>query len=62
MGGLKARGNPIGATGVYQAVEAVMQLRGQAGSNQVANVKRGMVQCWGGPAATVTTHIFERLD
>ncbi len=62
LGGLKARGNPIGATGVYQAVEAVMQLRGQAGSNQIANAKRGMVQCWGGPAATVTTHIFERLD
>ena len=28
MGGLKARGNPIGATGVYQMVEAVQQLRG----------------------------------
>ena len=28
MGGLKARGNPIGATGVYQVVEAVLQLRG----------------------------------
>ena len=30
MGGLKARGNPGGATGVYQAVEAILQLRGQA--------------------------------
>ena len=36
LGGLKARGNPGGATGVYQAVEAVLQLRGQAGQNQVA--------------------------
>jgi acetyl-CoA C-acetyltransferase len=31
FGGLKARGNPGGASGVYQAVEAVLQLRGQAG-------------------------------
>ena len=36
MGGLKARGNPLGATGVYQVVEAVLQLRGEAGKNQIS--------------------------
>ena len=61
MGGLKARGNPWGATGVYQAVEAVMQLRGQAGENQIPDAKIGMIQALGGPAATAVTHIFERI-
>lgn len=61
MGGLKARGNPVGATGVYQAVEAVLQLRGQAGKNQLPNVRRGMIQCLGGPASTAATHILEMI-
>ncbi len=60
MGGSKARGNPIGATGVYQVVEAVTQLRGLAGKNQVRNARRAMTQCWGGPASTVATHILEK--
>jgi acetyl-CoA C-acetyltransferase len=59
MGGLKARGNPGGATGVYQAVEAVLQLRGLAGKSQVPAARRGMIQCLGGPASTAVTHIFE---
>jgi acetyl-CoA C-acetyltransferase len=59
MGGLKARGNPVGATGIYQAVEAVLQLRGQAGENQLPNARRGMIQCLGGPASTAATHILE---
>ena len=62
MGGLKARGNPWGATGVYQAVEAVLQLRGEANTNQIPNAKYGMVQCLGGPASTAITNIFERID
>lgn len=61
LGGLKARGNPLGATGVYQIVEAVMQLRGQAGANQVAGAQRGLVQSLGGPASTAVTHVLERL-
>ena len=59
FGGLKARGNPGGATGVYQAVEAVLQLRGQAGENQVTEAKLALIQCFGGPASTVATHILE---
>jgi len=62
MGGLKARGNPWGATGVYQAIEAIQQLRCQAGTNQISEAKIGMVQCLGGPASTAITHIFERID
>jgi acetyl-CoA C-acetyltransferase len=59
MGGLKARGNPGGATGVYQAVEATLQLRAQAGANQVANARRAMIQCLAGPASSAVTHILE---
>jgi acetyl-CoA C-acetyltransferase len=62
FGGLKARGNPGGATGVYQAVEAVLQLRGQAGENQVLNAERALVQCLGGPASSAATHVLERTD
>ena len=61
MGGLKARGNAGGSAGVYQAVEAVLQLRGQAGQNQVKNAQRSLVQSLGGPAATAATHVLEKL-
>jgi len=61
FGGLKARGHPGGATGVYQAVEAVLQLHGLAGKNQVSGAKRAMIQCLGGPASTAVTHVLERV-
>ena len=61
MGGLKARGDPIGATGVYQIVEVVQQLRGLAGANQVEDAQIGMAQNIGGSGATVITHILERM-
>ena len=48
MGGLKARGNPVGATGVYQVVEVVEQLRGQAGKKQVEGARVGLHQNGGG--------------
>lgn len=57
-GGLKARGHPVGATGVYQAVEVVQQLRGEAGPTQVPDAKVGMAQNIGGSGATILTHIF----
>jgi len=62
MGGLKARGNPGGAAGVYQVVEATQQLRGQAGSNQVPNLRRALVQSLGGPASTAVTHVLETVS
>jgi acetyl-CoA C-acetyltransferase len=62
MGGMKARGFAGGASGVYQAVEAVAQLRGQAGANQIAGAKVGLVQSLGGPASTAVSHILQRLD
>jgi len=62
FGGLKARGNPDGATGVYQAVEAVLQLRGQAGKNQIPEARRAMIQSLGGPASTAVTHVLEAID
>jgi acetyl-CoA C-acetyltransferase len=61
LGGLKARGNPGGATGVYQAVEASLQLRGQAGPNQITDARYALIQSMGGPASTVVTHILERI-
>ena len=62
FGGLKARGNPGGATGLYQIVESSLQLRGEAGANQVTAPRRAMAQCLGGAAATAVTHILERLE
>jgi acetyl-CoA C-acetyltransferase len=62
MGGLKARGNPSGATGAYQAVEAVQQLRGAAGKNQVPDAHYAMMQCLGGPASSAATHVLKRWD
>lgn len=59
LGGLKARGNPGGASGVYQAVEATMQLRGQVGANQVAGARYALIQSLGGPASTAVSHILE---
>jgi acetyl-CoA C-acetyltransferase len=62
MGGLKARGHPVGATGVYQIVEVAQQLRGEAGANQVPEARWGMAQNIGGSGATIVTHILEASD
>jgi acetyl-CoA C-acetyltransferase len=58
MGGLKSRGHPVGATGVYQIVECVQQLTGVAGANQVADAQLAMAQNIGGSGATIVTHIL----
>jgi acetyl-CoA C-acetyltransferase len=60
-GGLKARGHPVGATGIYQIAEVVQQLRGEAGENQIPDVRIGMAQNIGGSGATVITNIL-RID
>jgi len=62
MGGMKARGFAGGASGVYQAVEAVIQLRGQAGKNQIAGAKCGLIQSLGGPASTAVSHILQKIS
>ena len=58
FGGLKARGHPIGATGLYQAVEATLQLRGIAGENQVPEARLGLIQSLGGMASTAVAHVL----
>ena len=58
MGGLKSRGHPVGATGVYQIVELIQQLTGTAGVNQVQDARIGMAQNIGGSGATIVTHIL----
>ena len=61
MGGMKARGFAGGAAGVYQAVDAAIQLRGQAGANQVPNATTALIQSLCGPASTAVSHILQRL-
>ena len=57
-GGLKARGHPVGATGMYQIVEVVQQLRGDCGETQVPGAKIGMAQNIGGSGSNIVAHIF----
>jgi acetyl-CoA C-acetyltransferase len=58
-GGLKAKGHPVGATGVAQAVEIVAQLLGKAGDRQVEGAKVGMAQNMGGSGGSSIVHILE---
>jgi len=60
-GGLKARGDPIGATGLAQAVEIVAQLRGKAGKRQVKDANIGLTHNVGGTGATAVVHVFRRV-
>jgi acetyl-CoA C-acetyltransferase len=61
-GGLKARGHPVGATGMYQIVEVAQQLRGECGATQVDGAMIGMAQNIGGSGATILTHILRKED
>ena len=58
-GGLKARGHPVGATGMYQIVEVAQQLRRECNGTQVDGAKVGMAQNIGGSGATILTHILK---
>lgn len=62
FGGLKARGNPLGATGIYQVAEVAMQLRGIAGDQQVPGAKIGLAQNMGGLASICAVNILRRVD
>ena len=61
-GGLKARGQPVGATGVAQAVEIVRQLRSEAGKRQMSNAEIGLTHTLGGTGATAVVHLFGRVN
>ena len=62
MGGMKARGFTGGAAGVYQAVEAAIQLRGQSETNQIPKAMTALIQSLGGPASTAVSHILQKLE
>ncbi len=51
-GGLKSKGHPVGATGVGQICDVVMQIRGEAGERQMARHSLGLAQNLGGSGAT----------
>ncbi len=57
-GGLKSKGHPVGATGVGQICDIVMQLRGDAGERQVAKHRIGLAQNLGGSGATCVVTIL----
>jgi acetyl-CoA C-acetyltransferase len=58
-GGLKSKGHPVGATGVGQICDLVIQLRGDAGDRQVERHRIGLAQNLGGSGATCVVSIFE---
>jgi len=60
FGGLKARGHPVGASGVFQLVELALQLSSRAGACQVPNADVGLAQSVGGIGSTVAVHILKR--
>lgn len=60
-GGLKARGHPVGATGVYQAAEAVMQLRGDFPGYKASNPETALIHNIGGISTIAAVAVFKRL-
>jgi acetyl-CoA C-acetyltransferase len=59
-GGLKAKGHPIGATGVGQLVEASDQLTGAAGDRQLPDPQWGLTHNVGGSGGAAVVHVLER--
>ena len=59
-GGLKARGHPVGATGVAQVVELVWQLRNDAGEHQVEDASKGFSLNFGGFGNNVLAFVLRR--
>ncbi len=60
FGGLKARGHPVGATGIYQLAEAFLQLTRKAGQNQVKRARYALAQNIGGVDTTATVHVLAK--
>jgi acetyl-CoA acetyltransferase len=61
-GGLKAKGHPVGATGVAQLYEIYLQLTNQAGPRQVAGAEIGLTHNMGGSGASAFVHVYKRGD
>jgi acetyl-CoA C-acetyltransferase len=57
-GGLKAKGHPVGATGVAQICDLVLQIRGEAGERQVRRHSTGLAENLGGSGATCVVTIL----
>jgi len=62
FGGLKARGHPVGASGLYQVAELAMQLKNEAGKCQVPGARVGLAQSVGGIGSTVAIHILRGIN
>ncbi len=62
MGGLKAVGHPVGATGVKQAYVIYKELLGEAGPNQVPNHNTAIMHNFGGTGATCVVNVMRRAD
>ncbi len=60
-GGLKARGHPLGATGIAQVIELVWQLQGEAGKRQVENAQSGITCNFGGFGNNIVSILVERM-
>ena len=60
-GGLKAKGHPVGATGIAQIIEVTKQLQGDAGKRQVENARLGMAQNMGGSGGSSVVSILEAV-
>jgi len=59
FGGLKARGHPVGASGMYEIAELALQLSNRAGKCQVPEAHLGLAQSVGGIGSTVAVHILK---
>jgi len=59
-GGLKAKGHPVGASGVAQICEIVEQLRNNAGKRQIAEARTALAQNMGGSGGSCVCHVVER--
>jgi len=59
--GLKARGHPLGATGVAQVMELVWQLRREAGKRQVNGTETGITCNFGGFGINILSILVERM-
>lgn len=62
FGGLKARGNPLGATGIYQLAEIAWQLQGNAGVHQIPDAKIGVAENMGGMASICAVNVLRRVE